>query len=457
MPPFPDGGGPAAPAASLPPWLASVGRVAGHVLVGTLAWLFAFMGAMTAQARVEAAGTEWVLAALGQVWTGLAIALSFLMPVLVVLRRRYPRVAWDLGVAQAAFPLGPIMAFALPAFLRRAGSRAMGGAIALHAAGLAVFFAFDSRGATPNTSFLRMLTSGASDLDEPVGLNLGAVVTLYALVVAVPVVLGLALRYRDQLQESRRHLADSREDLAERGASLGRMEDELTRREEREMMAREIHDVIGHRLSMINVYAGGLELAAADDLELADKARLVREASQQTVDDLRSLVQVMRDPRGFAGRRPGGSDSLADVVGMIETVLGAGRPLSSSVMIDRAEDAPPVLVHAVYRILQELLTNTQKHAADAPVRVRVGGGPGRGIDLEVANPLPRGSDARWAAPSGGTDGNVAGGAGLAGVRERAAALGGSVSVVPGPTEFVVRVHLPWHTAGYGRDGVRGGR
>nr|NLD40331.1 hypothetical protein [Actinomycetales bacterium] len=83
---------------------------------------------------------------------------------------------------------------------------------------------------------------------------------------------------------------------------------------------------------------------------------------------------------------------------MIEEVVGAGRPLASSVVLEHAETAPPVLTHAVYRILQELLTNTQKHAPGSPVRVRVAGGPGRGIHIEVANPAPRPDDAGFASP-----------------------------------------------------------
>ncbi|HHW82396.1 MAG TPA: hypothetical protein GX743_01045, partial [Actinomycetales bacterium] len=385
-------------AGSVPPWVARVLSLLGTILLGLAVWFVALSSAITAQKRVEVAGEGGLLGTLGQVWVGLAIACAFVIPFVIAMRRRSAYLTWGLGVVQGLLPLGPVMAFSLPAFLRRAHGAALAGAIALHAAGVLLFGAIDARGPSRETSVVRMFTAGTGLPHEAAPINLSGAVSLYVLAVVVPVAIGLTRRYRDQVQESRLHLAATQADLADRGASLGRMEDELTRLEEREMMAREIHDVIGHRLSMINVYAGGLELAAEEHPDLAERARLVREASQQTVDDLRSLVQVMRDP---AARRVPGPESLADMVGMVEEVLGGGRPLSSSVMIDHAEAAPPVLVHAVYRILQELLTNAQKHAADMPVRVRVVGGPGRGLEIEVGNPVSHGPDGAWMAPEGG--------------------------------------------------------
>ncbi|MDO5495490.1 MAG: histidine kinase [bacterium] len=488
-----DDDAPAGPGRPVAPGSSRVVRGLWHSAVVAGAWVLAVLSVGSARYRHEAVEAEGWLHTLGGVWIGLGLTAAFLGPLLLLLRWRYPRIAWDLGLMQLLLPIGPIMAFALPTLIRRATGRTIAMAVGFHAVGMAVFFALDSRGTRGQDSVVRLFSGvPEGDITRPVDLNITSVVTLYLVVVLVPVIIGFVGRYREQLAESRRRLAASREDLEERGASMGRMEEALSRKEEREMMAREIHDVIGHRLSMINVYAGGLELAAEGDPHLEDRARLIREASQQTVDDLRSLVQVMRDPASGA-RGTHLPQSLEDVVGMIERVVGAGRPLASSVMIDRPGDAPPVLVHAVYRILQELLTNTQKHASTAPVRVRVAGGPGRGIEVEVGNPVlgvppdPSTSaqggteDQRWVPPSGQGDdagrahavgqgdyarrtaavgeGDDAGGAppsggtGLAGIRERAAALGGTVQVVPGPREFVVRVHLPWS----GADGGGGER
>nr|NLD40153.1 histidine kinase [Actinomycetales bacterium] len=336
-----------------PPWLARAGQVTVDILVLVAALFTALFAYMTAQQRIEAAVTAGTAGALAQVWVGIGIAVGLLAPFLLFARRRTPVVAWVLGAFQMVLPTGPLMMYALPAFLRRCTPRHAIGASALHVIGTTVLFAIDTRGTDGNTSAVRLLTgSYDGEIHLPAPLNLPIVVGLYLLTVLVPVIIGLVGRYRDQLAESRRTLQSSQEDLAEKGASLGRMEEALTRRDEREMIAREIHDVIGHRLSMINVYAGGLELAAADDPELAERARLVREESQATVDDLRSLVRVMRDPQGFTSTRMPGPASLTEVVGMIEEVVGAGRPLASSVVLEHAETAPPVLTHAVYRILQ---------------------------------------------------------------------------------------------------------
>ena len=414
------------------PWQVRLRTVAMHILVVGSALLVTAMAAGTAQRRLQDGVGDFFTGTLGEVWVGAAIGAALLLPFALILREHTNWVAWGLGIAQLVLPLGPVMAFALPSFLRRASVREGIGAGALHLAGVGAWFAMDAQGTTATNSVLRMLAGGdPTNRDQPIDVPIAAAIALYLFVTVLPVILGLVTHYRQQLEDNRQVLASSQEVLEARGASLGRMEDALSRKAEREAMAREIHDVIGHRLSMINVYAGGLELAAEKDPELAQSARLVREASQQTVEDLRSLVHLMREPGGLAASTARNAESLSNLVWMIEDVVGAGRPLASSVMLDRAEEAPPMLAHTVYRILQELLTNTHKHGADGAVRIRVEGGPARGITIEVSNPVARGA----AIPEEGT--------GLMGVRERAEALGGTVTKTPGPREFVVRVKLPW--------------
>ncbi|WP_374928807.1 sensor histidine kinase [Kytococcus sedentarius] len=202
----------------------------------------------------------------------------------------------------------------------------------------------------------------------------------------------------------------------------------LGRQVERERIAREVHDTLGHRLSLLSVHAGALELQTEGrDDELSRSAALVREHASRSMDDLRSLVGLLREaPEGLE------PPDLADLPAMIDEAVAAGDPVVATVYLDGAEGADPVLARAVYRIVQELLTNARKHAPGQVVRLVVQGSPGQGVTIEASNPLVNG------APSGV-------GSGLAGLRERVELLAGTVEVDRGERLFAVRAWLPWRT------------
>src|SRR5699024_4582424 len=127
-----------------------------------------------------------------------------------------------------------------------------------------------------------------------------------------------------------------------------------------------------------------LEVNAREDAQLAQSAALVRASAARSMDDLRSLLAVLReDPDAEPTMR---EPSLADLPAMIEEAVAAGAPVSSSVFLDRAETADPALARAVYRVVQELLTNARKHAPGAQVRLSVQGGPAAGITIDAQNP-----------------------------------------------------------------------
>lgn len=172
-----------------------------------------------------------------------------------------------------------------------------------------------------------------------------------------------------------------------------------------------------------------------EDEELNDQLRLVRKSAQEAVDDLQDLVQIMRDPSN-AGFTPE-SHSLSDLADVIDNILGAGHLISSSVLINNPADAPDLLTSSTYRIIQELLTNSIKHAPDQPVRVKVTGGPGEGISISVSNRLQDADNGVSASSRVG---------GLTGISERAEAVGGWSQVSRGDKEFLVRVWMPWETA-----------
>lgn len=210
-----------------------------------------------------------------------------------------------------------------------------------------------------------------------------------------------------------------------------RLDAQIARTQERERIAREVHDAIGHRLSVISLHAGALEGSVPADSPAAESARAVRQAASAAVDDLHSLLRMLREPA---------EPELADVPlsrlrDVLDEAAAAGQAMSASVFLEEAEQAPPVLSRAVFRIVQELLTNAARHAPGATLTLRVSGAPGQGLLIESANPL---------LPQSVTTG-VSGGHGLGGIRERVDLLGGSMSAGAdeGSGAFRVRIELPW--------------
>jgi signal transduction histidine kinase len=199
--------------------------------------------------------------------------------------------------------------------------------------------------------------------------------------------------------------------------------------EERARIARELHDVVAHRVSLMTVQAGAAKAVAAEDPEGARRAMAaVEEAGRQALDELRHLLGVLRpetDPDGL-DPQPG----LADLPRLVEQLRGAG------VDVSLATDGVPAELPArvdlfAYRIVQEALTNVLKHAGPGTrTEVRLGADR-HGIVIEVLD------DGRGASVLPGA------GHGIVGMRERALLLGGTLDAAPRPGGgFRVVAHLP---------------
>ncbi|MGW3961340.1 sensor histidine kinase [Amycolatopsis sp. NPDC005003] len=258
---------------------------------------------------------------------------------------------------------------------------------------------------------------------ETTGAKLIGVAITAAVYTAIPLTLGIV---RHNITEKRR--------LAAEEAAL---RDQVARREEQARIAREMHDVLGHRLSLLSLQAGALEVTAATAPDAVEAAKTVRTTARQSLDDLRQVIGVLRGS-GFADRPPGGpaeppQPTLADIPDLVAGARQAGLAVNVTILLDQASTAPAPLGTAAYRILQEALTNVLRHAPGATAELRVRGGPGAGLSVEVFNPLPA-----HPVPSPGS------GTGLTGVNERVSLLGGSLSAGPvdGRT-FALRAWLPW--------------
>ncbi|MGW6567741.1 sensor histidine kinase [Streptomyces sp. NPDC054975] len=241
----------------------------------------------------------------------------------------------------------------------------------------------------------------------------GQEIPVFAFVVAILAASELARVRREQWAAQR----------AERAAAERRRADE-----ERLRIARELHDVLAHSISVINVQAGvGLALLDSDPEQARTALTTIKAASKEALGEVRQVLDTLRAP-GEAPRSPApGLDRLPELV---EQAASAGLTVRTSTEGEPVP-LPPGTDLAAFRIVQEALTNVVRHSGSRTARVVIGHLPGR-VELRVDDDGPAtGGDA-------GGSGN-----GLAGMRERAAALGGTIEADTRPDGgFRVRAVLP---------------
>ncbi|WP_369199874.1 sensor histidine kinase [Streptomyces sp. PU-14G] len=229
---------------------------------------------------------------------------------------------------------------------------------------------------------------------------------------------------------SRRQLLSSLRERAEHAAADAR-------REAREDVAREMHDVLAHRLSLLSVHAGALEFnPGGDPAQAGQAAGIIRESAHQALQDLREIIGVLRAPEQSDRPQP----VLADVERLADESRRAGNRVSLDLDVAGGlGSVPTVAGRTAYRIVQEGLTNARKHGAGprTPVSVTVRGASGRGLTVEVRNPAGR----------GGAPPEVPGaGLGLIGLTERAQLAGGTLEHGWDGADFRLSATLPWDTA-----------
>jgi signal transduction histidine kinase len=211
---------------------------------------------------------------------------------------------------------------------------------------------------------------------------------------------------------------------------------EQIRYAERTRIAREMHDVLAHRISLLSLHAGALEFRPdAAPEEIARAAAVIRASAHQALEDLRTVIRVLRDGAGGETPQPP-QPTLAALPGLLDESRAAGMGLRADLRVaDLAAIPDPIGRHAL-RIVQEALTNARKHAASAPVDLRIEGTPGNGLTIEVRNPAPVLAAGGPTIPGSG--------AGLVGLAERAALSGGHLEHgLDENGEFRLRAWLPW--------------
>jgi signal transduction histidine kinase len=192
-----------------------------------------------------------------------------------------------------------------------------------------------------------------------------------------------------------------------------------------------MHDVLAHRISLLAVHAGALEVRRSAPAEERQAAAVIRQCAYAALEDLREVIGMLRDePAGESDRPP---PTLAGLPELIEQSRRAGTPVTLTDRRPERPEAPEHLGRHVYRVVQEGLTNARKHAPGAPVLVRLDG-DADGLTVGITNPVP-------AAPGDQLPGA---GRGLIGLSERMHLLGGRLE--HGRTasgEFRLHAWLPW--------------
>ncbi|MFC9701143.1 sensor histidine kinase [Streptomyces sp. NPDC056943] len=211
---------------------------------------------------------------------------------------------------------------------------------------------------------------------------------------------------------------------AERAAAERRRADE-----ERLRIARELHDVLAHSISVINVQAGvGLALLDADPEQARTALTTIKAASKEALGEVRQVLDTLRTP-GDAPRAP--APGLGRLPELVEQAAAAGLTVTVTASGPPAAALPPGADLAAFRIVQEALTNVVRHSGSRTARVEIAHGPAR-LDLRVDDD----------GPATGTEAGGSGN-GLAGMRERAAALGGTIEAGVRPDGgFRVHAVLP---------------
>ncbi|MEV6394371.1 histidine kinase [Streptomyces sp. NPDC051907] len=369
-------------------------------VVDTLAFLFAVAFGMVAAEASDAANESDVVVLADQL-SGVAACCA------LWLRRR-----WSLGLALTLVAIWPVAPVA-------------GGAVLVSLFSIAVHRPFKPV-AVVGAVALAASTVQAFVRPDPSVSTWGNIV-LGAVLVLLVIGWGLVVR-------SRRQLVAALAERARRAESEAELRAAHAQRLAREAIAREMHDVLAHRLTLLSVHAGALEFRPdAPPPEVARAAGVIRDSAHEALQDLREIIGVLRAPGDADGAdRP--QPTLATLDALVAESRQAGMKVTLDNQVADPSAVPAAVGRTVYRIAQEGLTNARKHAPGAEVTVAVGGGPGSGLTVDVDNPAPVGE-----APE------VPGsGQGLIGLTERATLAGGRLE--HGATAgggFQVRAWLPW--------------
>ncbi|MEU5553941.1 histidine kinase [Micromonospora sp. NPDC047793] len=235
---------------------------------------------------------------------------------------------------------------------------------------------------------------------------------------------------------ARRQLVLSLRERAERAEAEQQLRVAQAQQVERTRIAREMHDVLAHRISLLSLHAGALEFRPdASPEEVSRAAGVIRGSAHAALQDLREVIGVLRADTSLTAEPERPQPTLDDLPALVAESRAAGTRVDLRDRVSDPERLPAGLGRSVYRIVQEGLTNARKHAGGAAVTVGLSGAPGDGLAVEIRNRWPVG-DAVPSIPGTGT--------GLIGVAERVTLAGGRLEHGRDDSgDFRLAAWLPW--------------
>ena len=379
----------------------------------------------------------------GHLWRyALALALGLLVwsPVMDAQLDRHPLLFWtDLVVGLAAFVLVAFrrrwpFAIAVVTILMAPLSSLSAGPAALATVSLATrrrWWQVITVGVLNVVFSLVYYVVQPSDADsvDPWWLNLAVTVAVVLAITAW----GMFIGSRRELLWTLRQRAETAEAERDLRASQARSN-------ERARIAREMHDVLAHRISQISMHAGALTFR--DDLsadEMRSSLAVIQDKAHEALTDLREVLGVLRDD-ATTSPLTDPQPTYDDLGGLVADARAAGAVIEYDDRLAGHEPPPSAVGRTVYRIVQEGITNATKHAPAATLRVQVDGSPAEGVDVVLRNALGFGPTRTPGA-----------GLGLVGLAERAELRGGWLAHGveeqsagdPAQAAFVLRAWLPW--------------
>lgn len=355
--------------------------------------------------------------------------LNIAAAVLLVWRYRYPWHALALAVA------GPLLfetdataslfaLFAITAFVR-GWKLAAAAALTFLACGVSLTYdAFRRRDYSVLTIGHRKIEEG-----EPIpDWNLALWIPWFVAALMVLVVLGLGL-----LRKTQSDLAEAELTLDRTAHESTSMREEMVRAAERLRIARDMHDTLAASLSRISLFAGGLQVNSNEgSVKVATQASLIYDTAHNALDDLRRIIGVLRSEGNDVASS--GTRSMADLPDLVSSARQSGMRVT--LYTDVVDGQPGSNASRVaYRVVQEALTNAQKHASGSPVSVAVYASAETGVRVDVRNSVSIGRESA----------NYGSQTGLIGLSEQVHDVGGTFDAREWPGQFVVSCWLPWRS------------
>ena len=282
-----------------------------------------------------------------------------------------------------------------------------------------------TRGGPAGASFFNDVLSNSPTPQASSDMPMVQVLLLSGVIVAVFTGVGLLRRAR----RDKAHFQELSDVAVATSAQLKSQTADLL---EREDIAREVHDVLGHRLSMISMQASMLqvEAEASNHPHLLSRATQIQQGAQGSMNDLRSLLSMLRQKT--PSEHP--ASDINDLAALVDECADGGTSINSTIYVQDAQSLHPVVSRSVHRIVAELLTNVRKHAGQETAVLNVRGSADAGVTVTCSN---RTDATTPSAPGTGS--------GLAGIQRRVESLNGTFTAehLDAGSTFRVTIWVPW--------------